>query len=157
MKKRALSLCMALAMALSLGVTSFAAEAPSDNFYVTGYVLTAEETAAFWQLHAQNTRVSMSSTIYLPKNVDGTQGNGTVRFTADSSTVSFVITNAPNTATYNVVLKDSSGSAVSTYYKDIPVNNPISCRGLIVGEKYYFEVSSNDCPASGCTANYEIY
>ena len=158
MKKHLFSLAMAIVMMFSLSITSFAAEAPvSDEFYVVGHVLTQEETAEFWQLHAQKARVSMASTIYLPRNVNGTQGNGTNRFTADSSTVSFVITNAPNTATYNVVLKNSYGNAVSIYYKDIPINNPIACRGLIVGETYYFEVSSNDCPASGCTANYEIY
>lgn len=158
MKKHLFSLAMAIVMMFSLSITSFAAEAPvSDEFYVVGHVLTEEETAEFWQLHAQKAQLSMASTVFLPRNVDGNQGNGTNRFTAASSTVSFVITNAPTAATYNVVLTDASGKAVSTYAKEIPVNKPMMFQGLTVGETYSFKVSSNDCSVSGCTANYEIY
>ena len=158
MKKHLFSLAMAIVMMFSLSITSFAAEVPaSDTFYVVGHVLTEEETAEFWKLHAQKAQISMASTVFLPRNVDGNQGNGTNRFTASSSAASFVITNAPTTATYNVVLTDASGKAVSAYAKDIPVNKPIQFQGLTAGEAYSFKVSSNDCSASGCTANYEIY
>lgn len=151
------SLSFTTSFTISTSPTNPAETLASDMFYVSAHVLTEEETAEFWKLHAQNAQISMASTVFLPRNVDGNQGNGTNRFTAASSTVSFVITNAPTAATYNVVLTDASGKAVSAYAKEIPVNKPITFQGLTVGETYSFKVSSNDCSVSGCTSNYEIY
>lgn len=151
------SLSFTTSFTISTSPTNPAETLASGAFSVSGHVLTDEETVTFWQLHAQKAQLSMASTVYLPKNMDGNQGNGTNRFTAASSTVSFVITNAPTAATYNVVLTDASGKAVSTYAKEIPVNKPMIFQGLTMGETYSFKVSSNDCSISGCTANYEIY
>lgn len=69
----------------------------------------------------------------------------------------FVITNAPGASTYNVGLLDSHGNAVSDWFEEVPINNPVGFRNLIVGEEYHFVVSSNDVPERGCTANYEVY
>ena len=63
----------------------------------------------------------------------------------------------PCASTYNVGLLDSHGNAVSDWFEEVPINNPVGSRNLIVGEEYHFVVSSNDVPERGCTANYEVY
>ena len=125
--------------------------------YVVGHVFTQEEVDRFWNDHTAQPYVSIESTVKLNRNTTGFQGTGCGYFTADAQTVTFVITNAPGASTYNVGLFDSHGNAVSDWFEEVPMNNPVGFRNLIVGEEYHFVVSSNDVPERGCTANYEVY
>ena len=81
-------------------------------------------------------------------------------FTADTTSVAFVITNAPGATSYNVQLyagTPGSGYRVATYTPKIPINNGASFYALTVGQNYYFMISSDDVGASGCTATYSYY
>ena len=139
----------------SLCIPAFAAD-PTDK-YVVGHVFTQEEVDRFWNDHTAQPYVSIESTVKLNRNTTGFHGTGCGYFTADAQTVTFVITNAPGASTYNVGLLDSHGNAVSDWFEEVPINNPVGFRNLIVGEEYHFVVSSNDVPERGCTANYEVY
>ena len=80
--------------------------------------------------------------------------------TADTTSVAFVITNAPGATSYNVQLyagTPGSGYRVATYTPKIPINNGASFYALTVGQNYYFMISSDDVGASGCTATYSYY
>ena len=153
--KKLFSMLTALALMFSLCIPAFAAD-PADK-YVVGHVFTQEEVDRFWNDHTAQPYVSIESTVKLNRNTTGFQGTGCGYFTADAQTVTFVITNAPGASTYNVGLLDSHGNAVSDWFKEVPINNPVGFRNLIVGEEYHFVVSSNDVPERGCTANYEVY
>lgn len=153
--KKLFLILTALALMCSLCISSFAAE-PSEK-YVVGHVFTQEEVDQFWNGHMVQPYVSIESTVKLNRNTTGWQGIGCGYFTADAETVTFVISNAPGASTYNVGLVDSHGNPVSDWFKEIPINNPVGFRYLIIGEEYHFVVSSNDVPERGCTAKYEVY
>lgn len=154
--KKLFSSLLAAVMLVSLCTSAFAAD--HVDKYVVGHVLTEEETAEFWREHNTSlaAELPLSSTVRLPVNVDGHQGNGCGYFTAESENICFVITNAPGAESYNVYLADSHNNAVSEYYRKVPINNPVAFRDLIIGEEYHFVVSSNDL-SKACTANYEVY
>lgn len=156
MMKKMLSAAVALTMLLSLSITAFAADnvtAPLENGAVTLRLLSADEAM---QIAAASDYTVRTSTVLLNRsNAGGTNGTKILSFTADHDTAIFTLTYAPNTSTYNVVCLDSEGNAITKYYKDIPMNNPVAADHLVVGEKYTFRVSSNDC-AGSCTANYEL-
>jgi hypothetical protein len=47
-----------------------------------------------------------------------------------------------------------NGYRVAQYDKELPINNGAAFYDLIIGQSYYFMVSSNDVANGGCTATY---
>lgn len=159
--KKLVASVLMVVMLFSLGITAFAVD--NNGKYVVGHVLTQEETEEFWTVHNEKVGQSMKlslpmmATVKLNRNINGFQGIGCGYIVAETTDVSFVISNAPGASTYNVGMVDSHGNPVSDWYPNIPINNPVNFRNLIIGEEYHFVVSSSDVPERGCTATYEIY
>ncbi len=151
--RKILSALLAMSMVFTLLAVSASAAGP-DVHPVRVQALTQEETDAIF-----NTRgAAITSTTFLPRNnLQGTNGNACAPFKADTTSVSFVIKQAPGAVTYNVQLymgPIGNGYRVAQYDKELPINNGAAFYDLIIGQSYYFMVSSNDVANGGCTATY---
>lgn len=157
MKQKMMSVFLAACMVISvLSMSAMATDV--EDYPIEVVVMTKEETLD--RFGSLTRSVSGTGTAYLPKNnISGTNGNPCAPFTADTTSVSFVITNAPGATTYNVQLyagSPGSGYRVATYTPDVPINNGASFYNLTVGTSYYFVISSNDVGNGGCTATYSF-
>ncbi len=101
-----------------------------------------------------------SESVFLPRNIDGYNGEACGEFTADATHAVFTLTSATGgTSTYNVQLYkgtiNNGGSRVAKYDK-LSVGSGWGRSNLVVGQKYYYKVSSNDCPVDGANAEFTI-
>ena len=154
--KKLVSLIMSCVMVLSLSVSAFAADVPS-NCYVHSRVMSAEETVEMFG--DPLLRMTRTGSVLLQKNTNGNQGVACGMFTADTESVSFRFTSAPTAKTYNIILHEGStynqGTQVGAPTEDAPINNGTSFYDLNIGSTYYFVVSSDDVDGY-TTAKYEI-
>ncbi len=152
--KKFISILTACTLICSLAIHSFAADV-SEDYYVTAYAMSAEET--FEMFSAQE--MTKTSTMLLQQNTSGNQGIACAMFTADEESVSFRFTSAPTAKTYNIILHEGNqynqGTQVVAPSEDVPINNGTSFHDLIIGNTYYFVVSSDDV-SGGVTAKYEV-
>jgi hypothetical protein len=160
MKKTKMLLSLLLAVSLVLSTFCISAFASNiDAPTVNGYILSAEETAELIDSGLRS-RISQTGTAYLPLgNNAGTNGNPAAAFVADSTNVSFAIITAPGATDYNVQLYagvPGSGYKVSQYYSRVPINQGVALNNLVVGQNYYFMISSNSLTTNGCTATYTL-
>ena len=151
--KKFLSIVCALCMIMAMAAPAFAANDPTTRHM--------PRTISVEEFMAIEPRTTLTGRVKLPKmNQDGTNGNSCAQFTADETDVSFVITEAPNTSTYNVQLYQGTisggGSQVFIHEKDVNVGAGASFPDLTIGETYFFKVSSEDCPADGSNAKWTV-
>lgn len=154
MKKRLMSLGMAILMLLSLSVNAFAAE--ENDAIAEPILLTMEETEAVRVARG----AIMSGGGYMPLNTDGTNGNPCDHFTATSTSMIFMVTSVRNgyATTYNVALFNAdTGKVVYHYQPAQRIGLGVMFPNLQVGTTYYCEISSNDCSGDGVDINYEIW
>ena len=121
----------------SLSYSGVCPQIPQISMWLAMFYVRKRWTG-FGNDHTAQPYVSIESTVKLNRNTTGFQGTGCGYFTADAQTVTFVITNAPGASTYNVGLLDSHGNAVSDWFEEVPINNPVGSRNLIVGEELPF-------------------
>ena len=156
MKKRLMSLGMAIVMLVSLSVSAFAAEERGTCGTVRG--LTAEETEAIF--NSREGEVIANSRTYMPRNVDGNQGNNCGSFTATTSEVAFRVKSVINgsASTYNVVMFEGvyPNGSVFCEYETSAIGNGVTFSDLRVGYDYYFVISSDDCTGNGVNVYYEV-
>lgn len=149
--KRWLAFLCAICIAIPVGSRAVAASATEDAMVPT--IITGAE---FDVIPARTTFVGR---IMLPHtNLEGTSGNSCGEFVADETNLSFSIILAPATNTYNVQLYHGTiyngGTPVFLYAKDVPIASGVCFSDLVVGETYFFKVSSSDAPALGSNAKY---
>lgn len=86
-------------------------------------------------------------------NPEGSNGNSCGEFVANEANVAFSILSAPATESYNVQLyhgtASSGGIPVYLYAKDVPIGSGVWFSNLIVGDTYFFKVSSSTAPVPG--------
>ncbi len=160
MKKIRKLMSALLAMSMVFAMLAVNASAATHNDESEAYpvkvrVLTQEETDTMSSLALSK---YVTGTAYLPKNVAGVNGNPCAPFVAEGTEVTFYITNAPGATSYNVQLyagEPGRGYRVATYTPRIPINNGAAFSNLMVGQKYYFMISSDDLISAGCTAYYK--
>ena len=74
------------------------------------------------------------------------------------NSIAFSILSAPATESYNVQLyhgtASSGGIPVYLYAKDVPIGSGVWFSNLIVGDTYFFKVSSSTAPVPGSNARY---
>ncbi len=120
---------------------------------ISPIVITATE---FDAISAQTEHVGR---IMLPHtNPEGSNGNSCGEFVANEANVAFSILSAPATESYNVQLyhgtASSGGIPVYLYAKDVPIGSGVWFSNLIVGDTYFFKVSSSTAPVPGSNARY---
>ena len=151
--RKMISLISALGILASLAAPAFAAEAE-------GTLLPVERTAneAIFALQAEQENSTITGRVLLPRTVAGQTGNPCPGFTAETTNVSFTITSAPNTNTYNCQLYQGTApnGTLVTSYSTGDLETGVSVSDLTVGEAYYFVVSSLDAPAKGANATYTL-
>ena len=113
-------------------------------------------TLTFDAISAQTEHVGR---IMLPHtNPEGSNGNSCGEFVANEANVAFSILSAPATESYNVQLyhgtASSGGIPVYLYAKDVPIGSGVWFSNLIVGDTYFFKVSSSTAPVPGSNARY---
>lgn len=144
-----LAVC-AITSAMTIGVS--ATNAKDDNIICE---MITEQTPQVYSVRSIST-----GSAYLPKaNSSGTNGNPCAPFVAEDTDVAFTIISAPGATTYNVQLYAGTpgrGYKVAEYDGKLPIQNGAYFRNLIVGQSYYFMISSYDISSNGCTATYEL-
>ncbi len=135
---------------------AYAKSLDSQNYSIEIHVMTTDERNAFEQ---QSKYAPVIGTAYLAQNnAAGTNGNICAPFTAEKKNVALVLTSVPGAVNYNVQLymgMPGEGERVSNY-ATVDVNNGVYFSSLTEGQKYYFKVSSNTLPTTGCTALYSM-
>ena len=152
MKKRLMSLSMAIMLLFSLSVSAFAAEESEAQ----PIPLTLEETEV---VRAARGAI-MSGGGYMPLNTDGTNGNPCDHFTATSTSMIFMVTSVRKgyATTYNAALFNAdTGKVVYHYQPAQRIGLGVMFPNLQVGTTYYCEISSDDCSGDGVDINYEIW
>lgn len=149
-KKLLVCLC-AICIAIPIGTYVVATDASETA--MAPAVITAEEFDAI------SAHTTYAARIMLPRtNSTGTNGNSCGAFVADETNVGFSITSAPATETYNVQLYQGTisggGTPVFLYAKNVPVASGACFSDLVIGESYFFKISSSDTPTSGSNARY---
>ena len=126
------------------------------DYPVEIHVMTEDERSAFEQ---QTEHTPINGTAFLARNnAAGTNGNICASFTAELENVAIVLVSVPGATDYNIQLYEGApgeGIRVSNY-ATVGVNNGAYFSGLTKGQEYYFKVSSNTLPTSGCTARYTM-
>lgn len=150
--KRISAVACALCVAVSVAAGASAVEATND-LEIQSYIVSGEmrnsiaPMSVFWD----------ENSIYLPRSDHaGTKGVKCGSFEADTDRVLFTLVEATNTLTYNVQLYYESTDERAKEYEDINVGDGIVFRNLKIGERYYFKVSSNDCPSPGVNALFSV-
>ena len=151
--RKMVSLVSVLGILASPAVPAWAAEAEDA-------LLPIERTAneAIFTRQAEQENPSITGRVLLPRTVAGQTGNPCPGFTANTTNVSFTITSAPNTSTYNCQLYQGTypNGTLVTSYSTGDLETGVSVSDLTVGEAYYFVVSSLDAPAKGANATYTL-
>lgn len=155
LKRIPLSLLVICVTLASLNV-AYAKSLDSQSYPIEIHVMTMEERNAFEQ---QSEYAPVIGTAYLAQNnAAGTNGNICAPFTAEKENVALVLVSVPGADNYNVQLymgMPGEGESVSNY-ATVDVNNGVYFSGLTEGQAYYFKVSSNTLPTTGCTARYSM-
>lgn len=91
-------------------------------------------------------------------NPEGSNEDSYEGFVANEVSVTFSILSASATESYNVQLYhgtvSSGGVPVYLYAKDVPIGSGIWFSNLIVGDIYFFKVSSSTAPVPGSNVRY---
>lgn len=128
----------------------------SSKYPAEVHIMTTEERSTLFDQKGVSSSIG---TVYLPQT-NQIKGNDGVcaHFTADKTSMAFVISNAPGATDYHVRLytgalgtgEPASESATTG------VDNGLYFTGLTIGEEYHLRVSSDTVNTKGCTAIYEI-
>ena len=142
-----------LAISMTISVSAHAIATDAMESAISPIVITATE---FDAISAQTEHVGR---IMLPHtNPEGSNGNSCGEFVANEANVAFSILSAPATESYNVQLyhgtASSGGIPVYLYAKDVPIGSGVWFSNLIVGDTYFFKVSSSTAPVPGSNARY---
>lgn len=138
---------------IAISIGTYAAAADGSEAAVLPAIITAEEFDAI------SAHTAYAARIMLPRaNSTGTSGNSCGAFVADEPNVSFSVISAPAAETYNVQLFHGTisggGTPVLLYGKNVPIASGACFSDLVIGESYFFKISSSDAPASGSNAGY---
>jgi hypothetical protein len=141
---------------LNAGYAAVSDDKGGKDYPVEIHVMTEDERSAFEQ---QTEHTPVNGTAFLARNnAAGTNGNICASFTAELENVAIVLVSVPGATDYNIQLYEGApgeGIRVSNY-ATVGVNNGAYFSGLTKGQEYYFKVSSNTLPTSGCTARYTM-
>ena len=132
-----------LAISMTISVSAHAIATDAMESAISPIVITATE---FDAISAQTEHVGR---IMLPHtNPEGSNGNSCGEFVANEAA----------TESYNVQLyhgtASSGGIPVYLYAKDVPIGSGVWFSNLIVGDTYFFKVSSSTAPVPGSNARY---
>ena len=142
-----------LAISMTISVSAHAIATDAMESAISPIVITATE---FDAISAQTEHVGR---IMLPHtNPEGSNGNSCGEFVANEANVAFSILSAPANESYNLQLyhgtASSGGIPVYLYAKDVPIGSGVWFSNLIVGDTYFFKVSSSTAPVPGSNARY---
>lgn len=152
-------LCVACMM--TVAIPAYAAPAGAVNTALTPFEEAGiTRTISAHEFYAIVPMFTITEGVYLPRSDSGgTNGNPCGGFTADASNVAFAITYATGgTQSYNVQLYKMTdyGNVKVGNYETIYIGNGYTRSNLEVGARYFFKISSSDCPPEGANATYTL-
>jgi len=163
--KKFLSVLPAISMILAMSVSAFAVEVPTDEILPPPTLITYKD------LHGDIDNAVMAAVLsndtiscYIPYNTgNGTTGSIAASFTAESSTVNFILYSYGGGTNYHTELWHVNGdhmpnNKVMSYndYNDYAFGSGFSQSGLQVGDTYYIMVSSQTVTPPGVQGAYEL-
>lgn len=170
--KKLLSLALAGVMVFGLMATSVgAAEVDPAQDVVSEECLPAPGFITYKMLHGDEYDNPVEALLddasarayacYIPYNDgSGTTGQVAATFTAETSTVAFVLTSLGGGSNYTVALWKDNGSLPPSRvadYGEYGFGTGFIQSGLIVGQSYFIMISSRTVPAPGVNGRYELY
>ena len=166
MKKFKKVMAMGLATMAAVSAMSMSALAAENDTTINAIEVTQDELDGIsrivnpWDNMISPASLITEESVFLPRNIDGYNGEACGEFVADAKNAVFTLTQANGgTETYNVQLYKgtiANGGSRVAKYDSINVGSGWARGNLVIGATYYYKVSSNDCPINGTNANFKI-
>lgn len=170
--KKQLALVLAAVMAFGLlATTAGAAEVAPSQDVISEECLPAPGFITYKMLHGEeydnpveallNDASARAYACYIPYNDgSGTSGQIAATFTAETSTVAFVLTSLGGGSNYAAALWKDNGSlppSLVADYGEYGFGTGFVQSGLTVGQNYFIKISSQTVPSPGVNGRYELY